>query len=185
MFRDHLHFAALIALALLLGAGCSSVSTEAKADPQFNFAACRTWSWMPSPPDIPGRRADVLLKIQLEKVVEADLAAQGLQHVEEGGDLLVVLHGGARYETAATDPAQGYGYRYESYPWRYGIREPAVDLDSERALYLVFVSGNKRQPVWRGKGIAEVGDADHNRRMAEEAVRKLLAEFPPTRPAAM
>jgi hypothetical protein len=167
----------VMALSLLVGSACSSVRTDTQADPEFDFTSCRTWSWLPPPARADGRPTDELLRKRAEAVVAAELAAKGFSRVDQGGDLLVALHGNVREKVQVTD----WGYAYGSRMWRYGgpYRQVTVDQYEVGTLFLDFVSGRSRELVWRGQGTAVTGDMEENARKAEEAVRLLLAEFPP------
>jgi hypothetical protein len=166
-----------MSLLLLIGSACSSVRTDVQSDPGFDFRACRTWSWLPPPVRADGRPPDDLLRRRVEAVVAGELAGKGLTRVEQGGDLLVALHGIVREKVQITD----WGYAYGARPWRYGYgyRDVTVDQYEEGTLFLDLVSGRSRELVWRGQGTAAVGDMEETARRAEEAARLLLAEFPP------
>jgi hypothetical protein len=171
--------AALGALLLLFltGIGCSSVRTDTQADPDFDFSACRTWSFLPVTVKVGGSPPNDLIRKRAEAVVAEELGKKGFTRVEEGGDLRIILHGNVREKVQVTD----WGYRYGGYGWRYGAayRDVTVDQYEEGTLFLDVVSGSTKELVWRGRGVAVAGDMEENARKAEEAVRLLLAEFPP------
>jgi hypothetical protein len=164
-------------LAVLIAPACSSIRTDTQADPEFDFSACRTWSWLPAPARADGPPPNDLLRKRAEAVVAEELSRKGMTRVAQGGDLLVALHGDRREKVQVTD----WGYGYGAHPWRYGYgyRDVTVDQYEEGTLFLDFVSGKSRELVWRGQAVAVAGDMEENARNAEEAVRLLLAEFPP------
>ncbi len=168
---------AVLIVGLAVGAACSSVRTDVQADPGFDFTTCRTWSMLPPPVKAGGPPPNDILRRRAEAVIAEELGKKGLARVDRDADLLVVAHGDVREKVQVTD----WGYRYGGYGWRYGYayRDVTVDQYEEGTLFLDIVSGRTKDLVWRGRGVAVAGDMEENARKAEEAVRLLLAEFPP------
>ena len=99
--------------ALLLVAGCSSLSVSYDYDNNVDFAKYRSFAWMARPDMLAADAAQAqqrndLLDRRIRSAVEGELKARGLTPADSGPDLLVVYHVGLQDKIQVTD----YGYHY-------------------------------------------------------------------------
>lgn len=169
-----------LALAGLLLVGCSSVSVKTDYDPQTDFGAFRTWSWLHEGP-APG--VDGLTDGRIREAVEAVLPTRGLQRAADGtGDLRVAYQARVeqRVEVVPAPTPAPIAYR-----WRAGyvpLESQQLATYDEGTLVLDLIAPDGETLVWRGTASAIVGDADSpeaRERRIREAVEELLARYPP------
>ena len=169
-----------------LALGCASISVNSEFDPDADYASYQTFDWMPSESRRVDLRArDPLVEQRIRDAIERELGAKGLQKVSSGdpdvriGYLLVLeesVDAQAIYTGAAPD-------------WQYRSYGPGTTTEQIRVLTTgtmvidVFDSGEK-ELVWRGVAegeVKELQDPEKRRARINDAVGKILAEFPPGR----
>lgn len=141
--------------------GCVQVQVTTRAEPGTDFSRFATYAQAP-PPEAPlvgeAVRAEIDKVMQTKGYREAPIA---------DADMVVAFHSSgasrARRELSP-DPDTNY-YVVENYI------EGTLTID-------VFERGG-RKPVWHGVGKMDVDDERQAPRVAAEAVREILAEFPP------
>jgi hypothetical protein len=174
----------VLAASAPLAAACAGISVEHHFDPQADYATYRTWGWLPSESRRVDLRArDPAVEGHIREAIERDLEGKGLQKADSGepairvGYLLVLdegLESQSLYERADPD-------------WRYRNYGPATTTTRTGMLTVgtlvidIFDTG-RRELVWRGIAEGDVRpDQEPEQRQARinEAVRKILAEYPP------
>jgi hypothetical protein len=172
--------------AAALSQACAGISVEHDFDPQADYAAYQSWDWLPSE----GRRVDLRVRDpaiegELRAAIEGGMEARGLRKVASGepavrvGYRLVLdegLESWVLYEPSGSD------WRYRNYgPARTTTHTGMLTVGT---LVIDIFDTRRKELVWRG--IAE-GDVRPNqppekrRARINEAVRKILAEYPPGR----
>jgi hypothetical protein len=174
-------------VALIVLAGCSSVTTNYDFDPEYDFNAYKTFQLYQGegpPGDI--LTANPLVKKRFEIATAAELKAKGYTEVEADPDFVVVLHGGVKEQVQVTNWG-GYGW-YDPWWGPYGGR---VDVNQyeEGTLVIDIVDMGKNKPdgekelAWRGTGTKIIGnppnDAAKAQEQATQYVAAILSKFPP------
>ena len=122
-----------------------------------------------------------LMRERLIKAIEVALGGEGLEKVEEGGDLKVVIHTSTDTETHVTADNWGYG----GYPrwggWGgWGTTTVNVTNIAVGTLMLDMVDASSNQLVWRGVATDSIPKKSEKvERKIYEAVDKLFRHYPP------
>ena len=176
-----------------------------------NFAAYRTYQWVDEPSsqtnvtpttglpriDLPGggplsvnagTSDDQLIRQDIQRAVDEQLAQKGLTKVESNADLLVTYHGAIRQEQSINLSAFGTG----SGPWGGwgggwgGLGSGTVTGQTSTipigTLVVDLYDPARKQLVWRGdasKSIDVKKDPDKNFRNLQKAMAKLFRNYPP------
>lgn len=166
----------LAAATALAGAGCSSITTNVDYDTTARFDAYHTYAFK----DVHERDAFALRRVRA--ALDRTLQAKGLAKAEGKPDLWVVLHTRMRNERQVTTFSTGWGWRWG---WRGGYWTTArVDNIPVGTLVVDLVDTNAKELVWRGSAsrVVERDETPQERAgKIQEAVDKILADFPPPR----
>jgi len=172
-------------LALAALTACSPVSVRYDYDRSAGFTALHRFSWAPASPGGPAAEPEgSLMDRRVRRIVAAELAARGYRPETDGpGDFLLAwrpLYQDHYVESfTALAPAWGWEYR----PYTYGLAE--VRRFQEGSLVLEVLDPGSRQVLWQAvaegalTGLRDPQEADGRIR---EAVRRMLARFPPPGP---
>jgi len=160
-----------LALLTLLCAGTILLAQDVhyNYDRDANFGAYKTYQWMAN-----GRDRDQLIDADIRRAIEAQLAKQGLQRVETGGNLHI------RYETAVDRERQLEGWSMG--PRWSGMARANTSTVEIGTLVITMFDPTKKQLVWRGtvtKTLDIKKDPGKNYKNLEKAVAKLLQNYPP------
>jgi hypothetical protein len=173
----------IIAAALLaVLAGCSSIKIGLDFDPQVDFKRFTTYDWLDNRPDARGEaRAPEYPSANevIRATVQKEFPAKGLTRNELAPDLLVTYYVGADSRIDVT--ARGYRYRETYGSWSGDIR---AHVYREGALVMDLVDAADMSLVWRGTAQDVLGRTlprEQTERNVDEAVRAMLAEYPPAR----
>ena len=132
----------MIAILIVGGAGCSSVSTSTDYDPNADFSRLRTFEWFPGQPSGP----DSLTASRIARAVEDGLRARGYARATAGPpDFQVAYHVsiGRRVEAV---PGSAY-----SYGWRSGYNTSTeIRAYDEGTLVLDVIDPTAKTLLWRG-----------------------------------
>ena len=171
----------LSAAAVLITAGCSTpVKTDYKAG--ADFSRYRTYAVMPLAQKAPVQDRDLLLRLSgpATDAVQSELDAKGLTQAALGpADLSVTLQGQSLPRVEIRD----YGYTYPVMT-RYGmvtvVQNPytSVSTYNERRLIIEMLDNHTKELVWVGWMTKQSSRPVTPERL-QEAIRKILAEFPP------
>jgi hypothetical protein len=179
---------ALFCLGLFVSA-CSTVDVSADWDPQEPFSRLRTWAWAPfraATSEADARLRSDLLHRRIQSSVETTLADQGYTKVPEGTqpDFYVAYHVGVNQ---AIDTRTMYdSYAVGPYRGAWAVPQTYVDVYEVGTLLLDVIDTKRNQLVWRGTAKARIQnltDPVEREKRIDEAVRKVLAQFPPQKPA--
>lgn len=183
---------ALLIPALALVTGCVGPSVSYDYDRGTAFAGMHSFRWFTPPPagstpdhPIQPRGApNPIMERRVHRIVEAELAARGLRPADAAPDILVacypVFHDRIVQTYTGMGPAWGWGWR----PWDFGVAGGFVEVQRfrEGSLVLEMVDPRSSQVVWRAvaegtlTGLRSAEDAEEQ---VTEAVRRMLAKFPP------
>lgn len=175
----------LIACIMLAVLGCApSITVKHDYDKEANFAALKTFAWLPTPenPQASVKQAlerNSLLDKRIKQAVDAQLAGKGYQVNVNNPDFVVTYHVGAEDKVNVTD----WGYGYGRYGGWYGGGGVDVYQYKEGTLILDVIDWKSKQLIWRGFAQGTIDpDAPTEKReqRLNEAVTRMLANFPPT-----
>lgn len=166
---------------LVAAVGCSTIyDVQYDYDKATDFVALETYDWLPVPDKADIDSLDVM---RVQKAVNTQLQAKGLRQTSENPDFLIAEHLGREDKVSV----RNWGYDYGPYGgyWGGGYRGPGGVSSfqyEEGSLILDFVDPQTKQLIWRGSAKAEVGDVrtvEKREALINEAVRKILQNFPP------
>ena len=167
---------------------CSSISVSADYDPAADFSALRTWSWIPEEAPAEGadpRVGNSLVSDRVTAAIDRTLQARGYQEVEQSSDFQVGFSIGVRIglESApSTSASVGYG-RYGRYGGiGYGTGTEVREYE-EGTLVIDLIDPATGKLIWRGTAQARVSSdqsPESSTKRINEAVEKVLAQFPPS-----
>jgi hypothetical protein len=173
-----------LALAIVALAGCSGIRVGADWDRKTDFARYKTYDWLPVIEEefALDPRLDVsLLSRRVRTAADRELQAMGFALDANQPDFLVRWHAASRTRLQAT--AMDRGYARGRGGWGYGTRTDVHIREYEQgALILDFVDRETNVLFWTGFAEAEIrfsASSDRRRKRINEAVVKLLAQFPP------
>jgi hypothetical protein len=157
------------------------MSIETDHDPKTDFSKYRSFEFLPEP----SRSSDnpvvegALIRNRIWDAVKREMGAKGLGFKEAGGaDLLIAYHADVTEKVDVTN----YGYQYGR--WGMGYAGASVDTYryNEGRLILDLIDAQSRDLVWRGMATTIVGEArdpEKSTATINEAVSKILANYPP------
>ena len=176
---------ALLPLALATLAGCAGFTVVHDYDTHANYASYKTYDWYAAGRRAQGKAEGVenpIMDRRVRAAVERELAAKGFQMKKEGDpDFLVTYYPAYRNGTSyTTTTLGGWGGRR----WGYGVGTQFTEARPfrEGTIVLEIVDAKSNQLVWRSAaegaltGLADPEDAEAQ---VTDAVRKMLARFPP------
>ena len=201
----------VIALVVLTLSCAYAQDVHYNYDRGANFAAYKTYQWVDEPTgqakaappsglptiDLPdggplavsaGKSDDQLIRQDIQRAVDEQLAQKGLTKVESNADLLVTYHAAIREEQSinlsafgtGSGPLGGWGGGWG------GLESGTVTGQTSSipigTLVVDLYDQARKQLVWRGdasKTIDLKKDADKNYRNLEKAMAKLFRNYPP------
>jgi len=157
---------------------CSSVyDISYDYDKQTNFAGLKTYDWLPVPREV---KVDTLVQDRIKNAVNSELEARGLRMTSDEPDFSIAMHAGTEEKVGYSQDAWGYGYgsywgggRYRKYEYEEGT------------LVLDFVDTASKKLIWRGAAKVFVDSKmtpEKIDKLVNEAVQKILKNFPPPAP---
>jgi len=171
----------LTAVVLVASACSSGISVRTDFDPAANFSSYRTFAWMPLPQNTDYRLNNDLVDGRIRSAIENQLQAKGYQlGPVEGADFKVGYHAALEGKMDVRTINSYYGYGWEQ--WSTISPQTYVDEYTEGTLVVDVVDAKSNELVWRGSGQGEVrerADPDERTRRINNAIAKILAEFPP------
>lgn len=169
-------------------AGCSSLTVSSSYDPEVDFSRMTSFAWLGTQKIA---RDDLLTVKNIRHAVKHRLEGAGIVENLQTPAFLVAIHTGRekkvdvqRWGYAYADrPYYGHlygrGYRANPLPARINYQTGTHTFEYEiGTLILDFVDPADNQLIWRGTATAVVED-QVSREKIEQAVERLLADFPP------
>ncbi len=149
--------------------GCSSISVNSDYDASTNFAALQTFSWVEELEEAPedARQGNSLVTARIEEAVVRSLSAKGYRRVDVN-----------------TSPSMGVSYGRRGHYGGMGVSASTADVReyTEGTLMIDIVDPGANQLIWRGTGQSRISESKTPEERTEninEAVEKILAQFPP------
>ena len=174
-----------LVLAGSLGA-CSGMKITTDYNPEVapNFSAYQTYAWLPQPIRQDPRVYNAITENRVRRAVDNSLSAGGYRKLESGTpDFLVAWQAAIEGKVDVTMVNGYYGYGYRGWG-AWGGAQPVVREYDEGTLILDVIDAESRELVWRGVAQAKISQnssPDQRGRKINEAVSKILANFPPER----
>jgi len=160
-------------------AACSGISTSSDWDGSYDFGRLASYAW--SEQGLEGGVSEIMLR-RMRLAVGEQLAAKGFVEAEpDRADFLLAYHAGVQNRQQYDTYGYGAGGWWGGY-WGGGMTTTTVRSYSEGTLILDVVDRASNQLVWRGTASGTIDAMEGpEQRIAtiEEAVRKMLKEFPP------
>ena len=173
----------IVVVALLLAA-CSSVYVSTDYDPGTDFAGLKAYAWLPRKAAASGdpRLDSTLLHERIRNAVEAQLAERGYKKVASGrADFLVAYHTAVQRKIDVDTIYRGYGYGPDTWGWGAGHDTVVYEYD-QGTLLLDVLDPKAHRLLWRGSAkavVSEESTPEKRTKLINEAVAKLLEQFPP------
>ncbi|WP_420386742.1 DUF4136 domain-containing protein [Roseivirga sp.] len=171
----------LLLVTLALITGCSDkLYVSSDYDKGSDFSKYKTYSWADDM-EKPGNQAPMfdneLNRKRVKEAIEAELRLKGFTATQTNPDLMVDFH-------ISINESMEY-YVHDYYPPRYSywsrgdLRTYTVQ---KGALIIHFVDSDTQQLVWQGVGSKHLPQTvtDDAERMINEAVKAILANYPPS-----
>ena len=171
---------ALLAVAVLAAAGCSTLSISTDFDKAADFSSYKTFTWKDT-----GELKDSLWTKRIEGVFCDTLAAKGLKRVDSGGDLWVAAHPRLSKETQINTYNTGWGYGYGWYGYGgMGMATTTVTEIPVGTLMIDLVDAKKKELVWRGVASDTLNTdpsrtAEDREKKLREVAAKMFEGYPP------
>lgn len=176
-------------LLVVVLSGCSLMQISSDYDTSADFAGLKTYSWiteLPTAGDDPSIDMPFIDE-RVRNAVNSQLDAQGYEkRSSSDADFLVSYHVAIDKKLAVSTMDEYYGTVigprwYHDTPRWYGS-EPYVYDYEEGSLVLDVIDAKTRKLVWRGTARAEIdrtAKAERRTKRINEAVKRILAQFPP------
>lgn len=156
---------------------CASVSTVFDYDKEVDFSRYKTYNFTED---------DLTLAVgqfnreRIIKAIETELAAKGLEKVEEG-DLLVNAHIKSKEKVEASATTTG---GYGPYNVRFGSSTTYIDYNEYTvgSLFITMADASNNSIIWQGAGtktLDESASADKREQSINYAVQQILKNYPP------
>jgi hypothetical protein len=163
-------------LVVIAALGCSGIKVSTDYNREFDFRRLKTYEWMAR---LPQALRDplidtALLDMRVKEDVERELSVRGYDKVEGDPDFFVSYHFG----TESQVDVSSCGYHYPMSPRCWG-QEVETYTYTEGTLILDIVSADDLELIWRGYATGAINDIDNMDDTINQAVRKVLADFPP------
>jgi hypothetical protein len=165
-------FAAMALMAVsIMSCINTPITVSSDYDQDYDFAKLKTFKFLDIPPESGINELDAG---RLKRAVEKVMGGKGYT-VSEQADFGVAMHFGVQEKTQIDTISYGY------YGWGPGGAQ--VWQYDEGTLVIDFIDMEKNHLIWRGSGTKILSDnpsIDEKTKNINEAVTKILNEFPPT-----
>lgn len=150
-------------------------------DETVDFNDYTSFTWMAKPDQIRDNLTRLgQLQEKIESAVETNLVSHGFKKATDNPDFYVVYHAAVEQQiTGATIDTWGYGYRR---PYRRGgvvFADVSVDTYQQGTLIIDIVDAAQNELVWRGTAVGAVSSPQQAVEKIDEAVKRILTNFPP------
>lgn len=184
-----------LTLALLTAAsGCTQIAVYVEHDPDFAFESLQTYDWASAASGASGELvSDRDFDAQMRATVENELARRGYERSADAAPDFLVAYTAAledAFRTRTIDRYYGYGQSSflrkagtsRDYPRTTASRQTAVQEYQQGSVVLDVSLPEPRRLLWRAyaRSALDPNEGEDSReRQLREAVRQMLADFPP------
>jgi len=148
-----------------------------------DFSKYKTWNWLPegAARETDVRLSDPVVVARIRRAIETELMMQGFRRDAASPDFVVKYH--TALEDHMSESAVDNAYesaQYERYDqnWTYQY----ATAWQQGTLLIDILDAQSNELVWRGSAQAEIdtnAPDDEKDKRVDEAVHKMLKEFPP------
>lgn len=173
-----LRFNTYLAAVLLVSAAALAQNVNVDWDHKItDFSKYKTYSWLKPVHPTP----NPLMDQRIVEDVDSQLAAKGMQKVDQNADMQVTYQAGLRQEKSATVYGMGGGWRLGG-----GMGQIQQNIENVGTLVVDLVDAKENQLVWRGVASDALSDkSEKNAKKLQKAIEKMFKKYPPngTKPA--
>jgi hypothetical protein len=172
-----------VGLAFLLSA-CSGISTSTDYDPDVNFANYSTYVWIDTEGDDDHEHVDAISHGRIQSAVDGVLATKGLRKATSNPDLAVgyQVTSAERRSYNTVNTGWGGGYYWGGWGGGMGMSTTTENVWEEGSLILGLFDSETKNLVWTGTATAAIDPGrspEERQRLIEDAVAKMMKDFPP------
>ncbi len=178
-----------IAVVLLVGGSCSTLSVSTDFNPAYDFTKLKTYAWLDdgSVPSDDARVNNDLIVDRVRKAVERTLAAKGYVQVGSASADFTVSWFGAIDKKLQIDTIDsfyspyGYGALYRDSFWGGGMRTTTTREYEVGTLIVDILDPKEQKLIWRGTGKERIGsskDPESVTKEINEAIAAIMKDFP-------
>jgi hypothetical protein len=155
---------------------CATTFVNYDYDKEYDFSGLKGYDWMIMPQKV---RADEFIVKRVKSALSRELDKRGIKQAPDNPDFLIALHGSRESKVQVTDWGYSYG-RFGRY-----IGGPRIDVYQyeQGTLIIDFVDAKTKEMVWRGVASRVIDPGltpQHKEELINEAVAKIMKNFPPT-----
>jgi hypothetical protein len=175
----------LLGVALLLTSCATTPKVQTQAKPGGDYSQFHTFALLPLQASGPAADPGLVLRVAepVRQTVTETLTAKGFTLADRAqADFAVNIRGQSMPKVEVSDwgyqgvPAYGYWGRYRAYVYR----PPEVRTVEERTLSVEIFDNRTKELAWVGWTKSESYGGQVKFEKLQEAIRAILAEFPPT-----
>ena len=172
----------VVVLSLMVLGGCSGITVSSDYNESTDFSGIKSWAWMLNSPEgnFDLGVVNPLVRGRIQDAIAAELAAKGYMEIISGDADMHVTYHARTQEKIQVQPMGGPMIMRPG--WGRGY--PEVYQYEEGTLIIDLIEGTKEHLIWRGigKGVVDWrGSPQERTKLIDEAVQKILAQFPPKR----
>ncbi|HET7651097.1 MAG TPA: DUF4136 domain-containing protein [Gammaproteobacteria bacterium] len=182
--KSFLGFGAILLLVAL--AGCAP-RVMVEHDSSASFGAYQRFAWV-SPPQTPVKDPILdsqILEGRVKQAVISELTARGYIEVaaDQNPDFVVTYHTASKQQLESTGSSFSVGF-IDAFPHGFGsvvvpVGGSNVETREQGTLMLDVIDGKSKRLVWRGWTTGWVSQSNYSEQAVNQAVREILARFPP------
>ena len=178
----------IILMLLAIFFGCSSLKVSQDYNIVTDFSGLKTYDWQSGTQEKTGdlRVDNPLLHARIRKAVNRSLSEKGYQKVSLGTpDFYVSYQYMVRSKIESDNVGTGIGFGIGTFGRHGGIgisTGSGISKYDEGMLVINIIDSRNGDLIWRGTGTRRVSqhlDPDKSTKNVNEAVGKILAQFPP------
>jgi len=149
---------------------------------ETDFSGLKSYQWVPLSETMAEGQYPQDVMASMKIAFTDALKAKGFERVKNAPDFLVALYGVKEGKIQATD--WGYNYRWDQNSWGgyWNERRISAREYEEGTMVLDILDPDERELIWSGTAVAVLFagmSGDKRNQRIDEAVAKLLDQFPP------
>ena len=178
----------VILIMLFIFWGCSTLIVSQDYDLKANFSGLKTYAWQSETHQKTGdvRVDNPLLHSRIRSAVDHFLLGSGYRKVSQGApDFYIKYQYSIRSKVESDNLDGGVGFGIGTYGRHGGIgisTGGSVNTYDEGMLVIDIIASGSKDLIWRGTGtrrISQHSNPEETTKNVNEAVEKILAQFPP------